>query len=172
LPREIGARRALDHRSELVVLDGRERAFHLRLERRGRRDLPVIPSRRDPFDHVERPDAEAEALHFDAGRSVCRGFRELLDDLRCEHRELVRPDARDDLHDEQAALERDGTRPVRDARADGRAPAREGNRQLLSSEAIFTRSFEHVLERFRSVEATPFLPLAAAHPGPLRWYHR
>jgi hypothetical protein len=85
------------------------------------------------------------------------------DELGSEHLELVRPDARGDLHEEDAALERDRVGAVRDARADDDLPFAHRDRRSALGEAIFAGAIEEILERLGGVEVLATPPLG--RPG-------
>src|SRR5439155_10920459 len=93
---------------------------------------------------------------------------EALEQLRRQHLELVRPHARRDAHDEDAALDRSGTRAIRDARTHGRAPLRDRDRRTSLREAILACAIEDLLDRLgRSETHASFRSSRARHRG--RW---
>jgi hypothetical protein len=95
---------------------------------------------------IERADPEAELIDREAA------LLEAQDELGREHLQLVGPDARRDLDDEHATLERDGARALGDAWPDGRAPLGDRDRQLLLGEAVLARTFEEALDRLGRLE--------------------
>jgi hypothetical protein len=147
----------LDRGAELVVFDAADRALELRTERCRRGHLPILPALGDPLDDVDRTDAESERLHVETT------LRQPRDQLRCEHRQLVRPHARRDLDDEDLSLERDRPRAIGDPRADGRTPFGERDRQRLLREAMLAHALQDLVERLRRLEASALPSFPAPH---------
>lgn len=146
MPREVRAGSLLDRLAQLVILYLRQGFPELGGKRRRWRDLAVRAPLRRAIDVIRRPYAEAELVDREAA------LFEAKDELRREHLELVRPNARGDLHDEDAALERDGLRALGDSGPDGGAPHRDGNGGLVPREAVLARALEDAHERLRRVE--------------------
>jgi hypothetical protein len=85
------------------------------------------------------------------------------DQLGREHLQLVRPGARRDLHEEDAALERDRVRAVRDARADRDLPLAHRDGRPPPREPILAGAVEQRLHRLRGIEVVAASPLGG--PG-------
>jgi hypothetical protein len=137
----------LDHRAEAVVLDARDLGAELRRERFRWRDLAKLTSLRRALRLIQRADPEAHGLHRKAA------LLEPRDELGGEHRQLVGPHARGDLHREDAALEGPWARAICDPRTDRGAPFADRDGEALLGEAIFARAIEELLERLGRIEA-------------------
>jgi len=85
------------------------------------------------------------------------------DELGGEHLQLVRPHARRDLHEQDAAFERDGVRAIGDPRPHDDLPFAHGDRRPALREAIFPGAIEQILERLGRVEVLATPPLG--RPG-------
>jgi hypothetical protein len=162
LPGEVRARRAGDDGAEIGVADRRDRGEQLGAQRDGWRDHARGAPLRRSLGQVERTDAETKAVdgvtpHAEAG-----------DQLRREHLELVRPGARRDLHEQDAALERDGVRAVGDPRADRDLPLTHRDGGPAPREAILAGAVQQRLHRLRGVEVLAATPLGGPGHRP-RW---
>jgi hypothetical protein len=146
----------LDRRAQLVVCHTRDDGGELGRQRLRRRHLAEGAALGRALFALERADLEAQGL------DDVPVLGEARHELRREHGQLVRPDARRDLHDEHAALDGDRPRAIRDPRADRGAPGTNGDRRTALREAIFARSTEHLLERLGGVEIRAALPFRHA----------
>jgi hypothetical protein len=81
-------------------------------------------------------------------------------ELRRQHRQLVRPDAGGDFHEQDAALERDRVRAIGDAGTDHQLPFAHRDGWPATREAVFTRAIEQRLDRLGGVEVLATSPLA------------
>jgi hypothetical protein len=130
----------LDDGSQPVVFDPCDLGPQLRRQRLRRRDLASGAPLRRPLRLIELTHAEAHRIDGEAA------LPEAENELRREHLELVRPDARRDLYREDPALERPRPCAVGDPGTDRGAPLAYGNGHAPLRKAIFARPVEQLLE--------------------------
>jgi hypothetical protein len=161
LPREVRARRLLDDSAEIGIGDLRDRGLQLGAQRDGRRDDARGATLGRALRRIERSDPEAQLIDGVTAQAEAR------DELRSKHLQLVGPDAGGHLHEQDAALERDGMRTVGDPGADGELPLAHRDGRAAPGKAILARAIEQIDHRLGSVEVLAATPLRGPGHRPM-----